>query len=249
MSTAAQSATRRPEGGTAGVRALRPHNAAGLPPRRVLIVDDHPIVRQGLLRILQDQNDLIVCGEAGTASDASTAIRQLNPDVLICDIDQARTDSISLLRSARAHHPRLPILVLSTQDESVYAERVLAIGASGYITKQATSEELLASLRRVLDGDIYVSDTVRNSMLHRYAGAGSHTPADPVDRLSGRELQVLGLIGQGMSTRETAHFLNLSIKTVESHRQRIKQKLNLKTAVQLLRYAVLARPFPGQSAG
>jgi DNA-binding NarL/FixJ family response regulator len=207
-------------------------------PRRVLIVDDHPIVRQGLRRIVQHEDDLIVCGETGTV-DAATAILELKPDVLICDIDLRQTDGIELVRYARAHHPQLPILVLSTQDEIIYAERMLAIGANGYITKQATSEELLASLRRVLDGNIYVSQTIGNNMIHQYATAGSHMSADPVDRLSRRELQILYLIGEGISTREAADSLHLSIKTVESHRQRIKRKLNLTTATQLLRYAIL----------
>jgi DNA-binding NarL/FixJ family response regulator len=210
-------------------------------PRRVLIVDDHPIVRQGLLRLMQNESDLIVCGETGTASDARTMIRELNPDILICDIDGKHADGIGLVRYVRAHHPQLPILVLSAQDEAIYAERMLALGANGYISKQASGEELLASLRRILDGNIYVSDTIRSNMIHKYARVASRTLADPVDRLSSRELQVLRFLGDGMSTRETAHSLRLSIKTVESHRQRIKRKLNLKTAVQLLRYAVLAR--------
>jgi DNA-binding NarL/FixJ family response regulator len=121
----------------------------------------------------------------------------------------------------------------------MYAERMLAMGANGYISKQATSEELLASLRRVLDGNIYVSQAVGSNMIHQYANAGSYTSADPLDRLSRRELQILCLIGKGITTREAADSLNLSIKTVESHRQRIKRKLNLTTAAQLLRFAVL----------
>jgi DNA-binding NarL/FixJ family response regulator len=207
-------------------------------PRKVLIVDDHPIVRQGLLRVLQNEADLIVCGEAGTSA-ARTAIRELNPEVLICDIDEKQAAGIELLRYVRALQPPLPILVLSTQDETIYAERMLALGASGYITKQASSEELLTSLRRVLDGHVYVSEAIRSNLIHTFAGVPSRHLADPVDRLSGRELQVLSLLGEGRSTRETAVSLHLSIKTVESHRQRIKRKLNLKTSVQLLRYAVL----------
>jgi DNA-binding NarL/FixJ family response regulator len=214
-------------------------NGAGHRARRVLIVDDHPIVRQGLRRIMQFEEDLIVCGETGTATEATAAILELNPDVLICDINQKQTDGIELVRYAHAHHPQLPILVLSTQDEAMYAERMLAMGANGYISKQATSEELLASLRRVLEGNIYVSQAVGSNMIHQYANAGSYTSADPLDRLSRRELQILCLIGKGIGTREAADSLNLSVKTVESHRQRIKRKLNLTTAAQLLRFAVL----------
>lgn len=214
-------------------------NGAPRRARRVLIVDDHPIVRQGLRRVMQDEHDLIVCGDTGTASEANAAILELNPDVLICDINQKHTDGIELIRYVRAHHPQLRILVLSTQDESIYAERMLALGANGYITKHATADEVLASLRRVLDGNIYVSQAVGSNMIHKYAAAGSYGSADPMDRLSSRELQVLNLIGEGVSTREAANSLNLSIKTVESHRQRIKRKLNLTTATQLVRYAVL----------
>jgi DNA-binding NarL/FixJ family response regulator len=192
------------------------------------------------MRLLKNESDLLVCGEAGTSA-ARTAIRELSPDVLICDIDEKYAEGFELLRYARACQPSLPILVLSTQDETIYAERMLALGANGYITKQASSEEVLASLRRVLDGHIYVSDTIRSHMIHTLAGLPSRTLADPVDRLSSRELQVLSLLGDGRSTRETANSLHLSIKTVESHRQRIKRKLNLKTSVQLLRYAVLSR--------
>jgi DNA-binding NarL/FixJ family response regulator len=129
--------------------------------------------------------------------------------------------------------------VLSAQDEALYAERMLSLGANGYITKAASSEEFLASLRCVLDGHIYVSETVRRNMLQRYAGRAAPRPDDPVDRLSNRELQILLMIGRGMTTRETAQSLHLSVKTVESHRHSIKRKLNLSTATQLVRYAVL----------
>jgi len=124
-------------------------------PRRVLIVDDHPIVRQGLRRIMENEEDLIVCGEAETARDARTAIKELNPDVMIADISLKQSDGIELVRDVRAHHPQLPILVLSMHDEAIYAERMLSAGANGYIMKQAASEQFLVSLRRDLDGGIY----------------------------------------------------------------------------------------------
>jgi DNA-binding NarL/FixJ family response regulator len=208
--------------------------------RRVLIVDDHPVVRQGLRSLLENTDDLTVCGEADTAMGARTAIDQLHPDVLICDISLRQVDGIALVRRLRAHYPQLPILVLSALDEIIYAARMLALGVSGYIMKQASTEQFLVSLRRVLEGNIYVSDAVSNGMLSRFAGGPSHLSADPIERLSNRELQVLHMIGKGASTRETAQLLHLSIKTVESHRQRIKRKLNLSTGVQLLRYAVLS---------
>jgi DNA-binding NarL/FixJ family response regulator len=206
--------------------------------RRVLIVDDHPIVRQGLRRVMENEDDLVVCGEAETARDARTAIKELNPDVMIADISLKQGDGIELVRDVRAHHPQLPILVLSMHDETIYAERMLSAGANGYIMKQAASEQFLISLRRVLDGGIYVSEAVGNNMIQKFAAGGSYISANPIDRLSNRELQILHMIGKGMSTRETAHSLNLSIKTVESHRQRIKRKLNLHTGTQLVQYAV-----------
>ena len=206
---------------------------------RVLIVDEHPIVRQGLRRIMENEHDLAVCGETETARDTRTAIIELNPDALICDISLKHDDGIELVRYVRAHHPRLPILVLSTQDEAIYARRVLSVGANGYIMKQASSEQFLVSLRRVLDGNIYVSESVGSNMIHQYACGRPHLPTDPIDQLSNRELQILLMIGKGTSTREAAHSLHLSVKTVESHRQRIKRKLNLSTSTQLVRYAVL----------
>jgi DNA-binding NarL/FixJ family response regulator len=207
--------------------------------RRVLIVDDHPVVRQGLRRVMEKEDDLTVCGEAVTASATHAAINESNPDVLICDINLMHVDGIELVRHVRAHHPRLPILVLSTQDEAIYAERMLSVGATGYIMKDAPSEQLLLSLRCVLGGDVYVSEQVGSRMIQKLAAGRPRMPADPLDRLSDRELQVLLMIGKGLSTQEIARSLHLSVKTVESHRQRIKRKLNLRTGTQLLRYAVL----------
>ncbi len=206
--------------------------------RRILIVDDHPIVRQGLRRLMENEDDLSVCGEVETARDARSAIKELNPDAVIVDISLKQGDGIELVRDVRAHHPTLPMLVLSMHDEAIYAERMLSAGANGYIMKQAASEQFLASLRRVLDGGIYVSEAVGSNMIQKFASGGSYISANPIDRLSNRELQILHMIGKGMSTRETANSLNLSIKTVESHRQRIKRKLNLNTGAQLVQYAV-----------
>jgi len=215
--------------------------------RRVLIVDDHPIVRQGLRRVMENEDDLVVCGEAESARDARTAIKELHPDVVIADISLKQGDGIELVRDVRAHHPTLPILVLSMHDETIYAERMLSAGANGYIMKQAASDQFLASVRRVLDGGIYVSEAVGTNMIQKFAAGGAYISANPIDRLSNRELQILHMIGKGMSTRETAQSLNLSIKTIESHRQRIKRKLNLATGTQLVQYAV--NWFTGREAG
>jgi DNA-binding NarL/FixJ family response regulator len=207
--------------------------------RRVLIVDDHPILRRGLRRLVEDQQDLVVCGEAETLDDVRAALDEQHPDILICDISSKNGNGIDLVRYARAHHPQLRILVLSALDETLYAERMLAIGANGYITKESSTEEILASICCVLDGQIYVSEAIRRNVLRRYAGRMSPKPDDPINRLSNRELQILQMIGKGMGTRETAQSLHLSVKTVESHRQSIKRKLNLSTATQLTRFAVL----------
>ncbi len=142
--------------------------------RRVLIVDDHPIVRQGLRRVMENEDDLTVCGEAETARDARTAIKELTPDVIIADISLKQGDGIELVRDVRAHHPQLPILVLSMHDETIYAERMLSAGANGYIMKQAASEQFLVALRRVLDGGIYVSEAVGNNMIQKFAAGGSY---------------------------------------------------------------------------
>jgi DNA-binding NarL/FixJ family response regulator len=208
------------------------------PVRRVLIVDDHPIVREGLHRIVDGEGDLIVCGEAETAREARIAIKELNPDVVIIEFSLKQGDGIDLVREVRANHPHLPILVLSSHDEAIYAERMLAAGANGYIMKQAAGDQFLGSLRQVLDGHIYVSEAVGNNMIQRLATGSPQMSANPIDRLSNRELQILHMIGKGMSTRETADALHLSIKTIESHRQRIKRKLNLNTGTQLVRFAV-----------
>jgi DNA-binding NarL/FixJ family response regulator len=206
--------------------------------RRVLIVDDHPIVRQGLRRLIEQEEDLSVCGEAETTRDARAAIKDLNPDAVIVDISLKQGDGIELVRDTRAHHPALPLLVLSMHDEAIYAERMLSAGANGYIMKQAASDQFLIALRRVLDRGIYVSEAVGNSMIRKFAAGGSYISTNPIDRLSNRELQILHMIGRGLSTREAAGALNLSVKTVESHRQRIKRKLNLTTGAQLVQYAV-----------
>jgi DNA-binding NarL/FixJ family response regulator len=226
------------ESGRASIAFQRRINRDLRTVRRVLIVDAHPILREGLRRIMQQEADLVVCGEAETPGQARAAIRDLEPDIVIIEISLKHGDGIELLRDIRAHHPRLAVLVLSMHDESIYAERMLAAGANGYIMKHAPSDQILGSVRRVLDGGLYVSETIGNHMIQKFAGGGAYLSPSPVDRLSNRELQVLRMIGTGAGTRRIADTLSLSIKTVESHRQRIKRKLNLKNGVQLVQYAV-----------
>ena len=225
------------------MKTAAPHAAAQLrhgAPRRVLIVDDHPIVRQGLRRMIEPEADLTVCGEAQTEREARTAIRELAPDIVIIDISLARGDGLELVRDIHAQMPELPMLVLSMHDETIYAGRLLGAGASGYIMKQAASDQLLIAVRRVLDGGTYVSEALANTLIAPRGEEGMRggIVADPIDRLSNRELQVLSFIGRGLSSREAAGTLSVSIKTVESHRQSLKRKLSLATNAQLLQFAI-----------
>jgi len=202
--------------------------------RRVLIVDDHPIVRQGLKRMIDAEDDLEVCGEADSEPNARNAVRELDPDIVIVDLSLQDGDGLELVRAVHAHHPEVPMLVLSMHDEAIYAERMLAEGASGYIMKQAAADQLLTALRTVLQGDTYLSAEM--AAVHKEAA--NKMGSDPLQRLSNRELQVLNLVGRGVSSRDIATELGLSVKTVESHRQSVKRKLHLLTNWQLIKYAM-----------
>jgi DNA-binding NarL/FixJ family response regulator len=206
--------------------------------RQVLIVDDHPIVREGLRRLIDRAADLSVCGEAQSEREARAAIRECLPDVMIVDISLGQGDGLELVRDVHAHHPKLPMLVLSMHDEVIYVERMLAAGARGYIMKQTASDQLLVALRQVLAGGIYLGAALTTRL-----GGVCGVPRvgfghDPIGRLSNRELQVLSLIGRGQSSRVAALALGLSVKTVETHRQALKRKLNLATNGQLLQFAI-----------
>jgi len=211
---------------------------AGAAEKRVLLVDDHPIVRQGLKRLIHSEPGLTVCAEAESVRDARLAIRQHAPDVVVADISLKEGDGIDLVQDIRAHHPGLPVLVLSMHDESVYAERLLAAGASGYIMKDAASDQFIRALRRVLAGKVYISDALAPRLVGRRQSAAVTADDRPsISRLSNRELQILQMIGGGLSSRQIAETLHLSIKTVEAHRQRIKGKLELASGAQLVQFA------------
>jgi DNA-binding NarL/FixJ family response regulator len=205
---------------------------------RVVLVDDHPMVRQGLARLINDENDLCVCGEADSAAAAIELIHSVKPDLAIIDISMGGADGIELIKDLRIHRPEMPVLVLSMHDESLYAERVLRAGAKGYVTKQEAPEKVMTAIRRVLAGEVYVSERIAARLLKAVTGARGDGGQSPLDRLSDRELQVFRLIGGGMSVREIAEKLFLSVKTIETHREHIKDKLNLKSSSELLRYAV-----------
>jgi len=204
--------------------------------QRVLLVDDHPIVRQGLKRLIANEPGLVVCAEAESVREARQAIREHAPDVVVADISLKDGDGIDLVKDVRAHHPHLPVLVLSMHDESVYAERLLVAGASGYIMKDAASDQFILALRRVLAGRVYVSEALAPRLGGRRAASAAEGP-HPVSRLSNRELQILQMIGAGHSSRQIADTLHLSVKTVEAHRQRIKGKLELASGAQLVQFA------------
>ncbi len=209
--------------------------------RRVLIVDDHPVVRQGIKLMINAEPDLTICGEAHSEQEARRLVRELKPDAMLVDLSLEQGDGFNVVRDAHAHFPEVRILVLSMHDEAVYAERLLAQGASGYIMKQAATEQLITALRTVLRGERFISDALQSTLVTRRtddAAQGS--------RLSTRELQVISLIGRGLGTREIADNLSLSVKTVETHRLTIKRKLALDTNAQLVQYAI---KWHGNSAG
>lgn len=206
--------------------------------RRVLVVDDHPIVRQGLAQLIDREPDLAVCGEAASVNEARAALKELSPDVIVVDLSLQDSDGLELIKDIRSKRQETPVLVLSMHDEAIYAERMLCAGANGYIMKQAASDQLLTALRRVLAGGVYVSEAVGAGMIARFTSGGARPVSDPIERLSNRELQILKMIGQGNGTREIANALNLSVKTIESHRQRIKKKLNIDSSPKLVQYAV-----------
>ena len=208
-------------------------------PRRILLVDDHPIVRQGLAQLINQEKDLEVCGEAVDRAEALAAIKQQPPSLAVVDLSLRSSDGLDLIKDIREQAPGLPVLVLSMHDESVYAERALRAGARGYIMKQEALEKVLQAIHRILAGDIYLSEKMQMRLLRAVTSVHGDAGASPVARLSDRELEVFQLTGQGLGTREIAGRLGLSIKTVESHYARIKQKLNLRNATEVLQSATL----------
>ena len=204
----------------------------------VFIVDDHPIVRQGLALLISREPDLAVCGDAEEAGAALLLIDSLRPDVVIVDISLNGPDGLDLLKNIRTRDPNLPVLILSMLDELLYAERALRAGASGYIMKQEATEKVLVAIRRILGGEIYVSDRMANKMLSRFVGGHASGERSPIDDLTDRELQVFRLIGKGHGTREIAEALHISVKTVESYQAHIKEKLSLKNGRELFQRAI-----------
>ena len=205
---------------------------------RLVLVDDHPMVMEGLARLLTSGTRLEVCGTYTSGEEALRALKADLPDVLIAEISLSDLDGLELIRRARDQHPGLPILILSMHDESLYAERVLAAGARGYLMKKGSADDLLEAVHRVLGDEIYLSERMTKRLLKGYADGSISPGQDALSRLTDREIEVLRGIGQGRSTRDMAESLGLSIKTIESYRANLKLKLNLEDGHELVRYAV-----------
>lgn len=206
--------------------------------KRVFLVDDHPMVREQLAHLIDQQPDLQVCGEAADVAEAIEGIERLRPDIAIVDLSLKNSSGLDLIKDLKARESAVPVLVLSMHDESLYAERVLRAGAMGYVSKQENTRNILSAIRRVLDGGIHVSADIAGVLVKRMVGGLNQPDASPVARLADRELEVFQLIGRGQGTRKIAESLNLSVKTVESYRARIKEKLQLDDGIQLLQRAV-----------
>ena len=204
---------------------------------RILIVDDHPLLREGLRGVINRVPGMVVCGEAENASQAMNAVQKLAPDLALVDITLPGKSGLELVKDLKVSHPQLAILAISMHDESLYAERVLRAGASGYITKQQPPEELIKAIRQVHDKHIYVSKQVSENLLRRISQQSAED-ASPVSLLTDREFEIMRLIGAGKAPREISRQLHLSPKTIAVHTSNVRRKLNLKTTAKLIRFAV-----------
>ena len=206
--------------------------------KRVFIVDDDPVVRQGLKQMIDNEPDLVVCGQGEDAYAAIRAIREARPDITLVDVSLNGGDGIELVKELKSQGLDVPVLVLSMHDEMLYAERALRAGARGYIMKAAAPETLLGAIRQVLAGEVYVSPKMGGTLLKRMVGGRTAEAVTPMERLTDRELEVFRMIGAGQTVKQIADKLCLSAKTVEAHREHIKQKLKFKSSSELLRYAI-----------
>lgn len=220
------------------IRERQPPKKSGATQKRILVVDDHPMTRAGVVQLLNKQPDLVVCGERGSPADALTEISKSPPDLLLTDLTMPGRAGVEFIKDALALQERLSILVVSMHDEAIYAERVIRAGARGYIMKEAGGDKLLSAIRQVLSGKVYVSEEMSARILDNLSGKKPRGSHSPIEKLSDREFEVLQLIGQGKSTRDIAKHLHLSPKTVDVHRGHIKEKLELNDATALVRHAV-----------
>jgi DNA-binding NarL/FixJ family response regulator len=205
---------------------------------RIFLVDDHPLVREGLTNLINEQNDLIVCGEAEDSAGAITGITKTRPDVVLVDISLKNESGLELVKNLESQFPLVALIVLSMHDEALYAERALRAGARGYVMKRESTKSVLASIRRVLEGGVYVSERVVNSMARRFSSSPKGVENSPVERLSDRELEIFRLLGQGRTTAQIAEDLHLSLKTVQAYCARAKEKFGVSSLGELLRAAI-----------
>lgn len=203
----------------------------------IIIVEDHPVLREGLKKIINHEEDLSVIGEAWDVPSAWAAIKAKKPDLVIIDISLGESNGLELIKELKMHYEDLPILVLSMHDEALFAERAIQAGAMGYITKSEQSDVLLAAIRKVLSGKYYVGDSIVSRIFNRLFTHPKNLKKSPIERLSNRELEVLQLMGMAKGSRQIAEALYLSIKTVQTYQQRIKDKLGLKNTTELIQYA------------
>src|SRR2546421_9642720 len=213
-------------------------NHASQNKKRILLVDDHPVLRKGLVRLIDSKNEFVVCGEASTAVDAMTLIQKLKPDLVIADIGLPGTSGIELTKTIRAEFPQLPVLILSMHEEALYATRALRAGATGYIVKQDAINNIAAALREALSGRRYLSPVIAAQLQHNGPDGQTASTDDPVNLLTDREFEIFELIGKGHEVREISDALGVSPKTVETHRTNIKEKLKVRNARQVARLAV-----------
>jgi len=207
--------------------------------RKIMLVDDHPILRNGLAALIDHERDLAVCGQLGSAAEVVDALDSCRPDLIVADISMSGPNGLDLTKSLRDRLPDVPVLILSMHDEDMYAERALRAGAKGYVMKQESPETVLAAIRRVLRGDVWVSERVCSRLLSNLGRPAKDEPERVgVRQLSDRELEVFEKIGRGLTTRQIAEKLHISIKTVESHRANIKLKLKLQNATELSHRAI-----------
>ncbi len=212
--------------------------ASSVKRHRILLVDDHPIVREGLVARIDAQDDMIVCGEAENAEQALDAVQRCSPDLVITDLSLTGRPGLELIKDLDRRFPSLPTLVLSIHDENLWAERVLRAGAKGYVMKAQATEKVMDAIRRVLAGGVWLSDSISSSLLGKLTRGRQRTSDSPVSQLSDRELEIFHMIGRGLSPREIAAQLFVSVKTVDVHRDHMKEKLGLRSSADLLRYAV-----------
>ena len=205
---------------------------------KILLIDDHPLLRTGIASLINQEKDMIVCGEVDDSVQAIDAIGKTNPDIVILDISLKKMSGIEVLKHIKMRYPKVRVLILSMHDENIYAPRALRAGASGYIMKQEAPDHVIAALRKILTGEVFISETMASRMLSRMVGGRPSPISSPMELLSDRELEVFTLLGKGDGTRDIAQKLNLSVKTIESHRAHIKEKLNLKNATELVHHAV-----------